>query len=71
VPGRHLGVGAVDRWLVEAGLGDARAQIVGHHHSRDTTDEREGARVRADPIGQALRPSGLGIGVARRAERSD
>ena len=69
--GRHLGVGAVDRRLVEAGFGDARAQIVGHHHRRDAADERKGARVRADPVGQALRPGGLGIGVARRAEHGD
>jgi hypothetical protein len=68
---RHLGVGAVDRRLVEAGLGDARAQIVGHHHRRDSAHESEGARVRADPIGQALRPGGLGIAVARRAEHGD
>src|SRR5215813_13399734 len=68
---RHLGIGAVDRRLVEAGLGDARAQIVGHHHRRSPADEGKGARMRADPVGQALRPGGLGIGVARRAERGD
>ena len=71
VVGRHLGVGAVDRRLVEAGLGDARAQIVGHHHRRSPADEGKGTRMRADPVGQALRPGGLGVGVARRAERSD
>ena len=26
--------------------------------------------MRADPVGQALRPHGLGIGVVRRAERT-
>ena len=71
VMGRHLGVGSIDLRLVEAGLGDARAQIVGHHHRRDAADERKGARVRADPVGQALRPGGLGIGVIRRAEHGD
>ena len=71
VVGRHLSVGAVDRRLVEAGLGDARAQIVGHHHRRDATDECKGARMRADPVGQALRPSGLGIGVIRRPEHGE
>ena len=63
VVGRHLGVAAVDRRFEEAGLGDARLQIIGHHHRRDAADEGEGARVRADPVGQALRPRGLGIGV--------
>ena len=43
--GRHLGIGAVDRRLVEASFGDARAQIVGHHHRRNPTHEREAARV--------------------------
>src|SRR5437870_1349252 len=57
--------------LVEAGLGDARPQIVGHHHRRNPTDERKGARVRADPVGQTLRPGGLGVGVVRRAEHGD
>ena len=71
VVGRHLGIGAVDRRLVEAGLGDARAQIVGHHHRRNPTHEREAARVRADPIGQALCPRGLRIGVVRRPEHGD
>jgi hypothetical protein len=51
VVGRHLGVGAVDRWLVEAGLGDASAQIVGHHHRRNPAEEGKGAGVRADQVG--------------------
>ena len=71
VVSRHLGVAAVDRRFIEACFGDARAQIVGHHHRRHPTEERKGARVRADPIAQALRPGGLGIGVARRAEHGD
>ena len=59
VVGRHLGVGAIDRWLVEAGFGDARAEIVGHHNGRSPSNEGKGARVRADPVGQALRPAAL------------
>jgi hypothetical protein len=58
VVGSHLGVGAVDRRLVEAGLGDAGAQIVGHHRRRSPADEGPGARMPADPVGQALHPGG-------------
>ena len=53
VVGRHLGVAAVDRRLVEARLGDAGLQVVGHHHRRHAAEEGEGARVRADPVGAA------------------
>ena len=53
---RHLGIAAIDRRFVKAGLGDARLQIVGDHHRRYAADERESAGVRADPVGQALRP---------------
>ena len=42
-----------------------------HHHRRHAAEEGKGARVRADPVGQALRPGGLGIGVVGGAERGD
>ncbi len=45
---RHLGIGAVDRRLVKARLGDAGAQIVGDDHSLYTAEKRERARVRSD-----------------------
>ena len=53
VVGRHLGIGAVDRRLVEARLGDARPQIVGHHLRR-TPPKNAKARV-CEPI-QSDRP---------------
>jgi len=45
VPGKS-GVGAIDRRLVEARLGDACLQIVGHDHAGRTTIELECPRVR-------------------------
>ena len=50
---RHFRAGSINLWLVEACLGDARAQIVGHHRRRDPAEEGEAARVRADPVGPA------------------
>ena len=68
---RHLGIGAIDGGLVEAGFGDAGLQIVGNHHRRHTAEKCESACVRSDPVGQRLRGRRLGVGVARRAEGCD
>ena len=53
---RHLGVGPVDRGLVEAGLGDAGLQVVGHDLRRHAAEPGQRPAVRADPVRQALRP---------------
>src|SRR4051794_27865085 len=45
VVGCHLGIAAVYRRLVEAGLGDAGFEIVGDRHRRYATEERVGAGV--------------------------
>jgi len=68
---RHLRIGAVDRRLVEARLGDARPQIVGDDLRRDPVKERESPHVRADPVNKALRKAGFRIGVVGCAERGD
>ena len=46
-------------------------QVVGHHLRRHAAEEGEGARVRADPVGQRLGPGRLGIGVVGGAEHGD
>src|SRR5215831_302674 len=53
---RHLLIRTIDVRLVEAGFDDARFQIVADDHRRHTTKVAEGARMRADPIGERLRP---------------
>ena len=50
---RHLGIAAIHRRLVEARLGDAGLQVVGHHHRRHAV-EKPKARV-CEPI-QSARP---------------
>jgi hypothetical protein len=67
---RHLGISAVDYWLVEACLGDARPQVVGDNLRRDPA-EGEGPRMRTDPVDKALREGGFRMGVAGGAERGD
>ncbi len=59
---------AVDRRLVEASLGDAGPQVVGHRQRGNAAKERDGPDVGANPVGQALGPGRYGIGVARGAE---
>jgi hypothetical protein len=68
---RHLGIGAIDTRLVEAGFGKAGAQIVGYYHRRHATEEGERARMRSNPIGRGLCERRLDVGVARRAEGCD
>jgi len=71
VMGRHVGIGAVDLGVIEAGPGDPRLEVVGHHLAGHAAKESEGAGVRFDPVGQRLGPGGLDVGVARRAEGGD
>ena len=68
VMGRHLGVGAVDLRVVEAGPDDGGLRIVRHDEFRYAADRLEGADMGVDPVGQRLRPGRLGEGEARCAE---
>ena len=68
---RHLGIGPVDRRLVEAGFDHGRLGIVGHDQLRHAADRLESPRVGADPVRQPLRPGRLGIGEVGRAEHGD
>jgi len=52
-------------------LGDAAAQIVWHQDLRGPAEKSEAARVRAQPVGQLLRPGGFGEGVAGSPEDGD
>ena len=69
--GRHAGVSSVDLGIVQAGLDDAGFEIVRYDLSGHPAEIGEGAAVRADPIGQRLRPGRLGIGVAGGAQGGD
>ena len=52
-------------------LGDAAAQVVGYQDLLCAAKKSEATGVRAQPVGQFLRPGGLGDGVAGRAEHGD
>ena len=69
--GRHAGVSSVDLGIVQAGLDDAGFEIVRYDLSGHPAEIGEGAAVRADPVGQRLRPGRLGIGVAGGAQGGD
>src|SRR5262249_2061920 len=68
---RHLRISTIDIRLVEAGFGDTRFQIVADNNRRDTAKVAEGARVRADPIGERLRPGRFRVCQRRSTEHSD
>ena len=61
----------IDARLIARRLRNASLQIVGHSSLRHATEEIERVDVRADPVGQRLRPAGLSVGIARRPERRD
>ena len=71
VMGRHAGIGAVDLGIVQTGLDDAGLEIVRHDLRRHPAEVGEGAAVRANPVGQRLRPGRLGVGVAGGAQGGD
>jgi hypothetical protein len=68
---RHLGVGAIDLRLVEAGLDDGGSGVVRHDEFGNAADRLEGADVGGDPVRQRLRPGRLGEGEARRTQHGD
>jgi len=64
-------VGRVDFGLVETGGGDAALQVVGNQEGWDAAQMFEGTDVAADPVGQALAPGGLAVGVVGGAQDGD
>lgn len=66
--GCHHAVAAVDLGIVEAGAADARLQIVGNDQPGNASEETKHPDMRADPVGERLRPSRLRIGEAGCAE---
>ncbi len=69
--GRHLGVGAVDLRLIEAGLDHGDFGVVRHQQVRHAADRLEGAGMGADPVAKRLGPARLGIGEVRGAQHGD
>jgi hypothetical protein len=69
--GGHLGVGAVDLGVVEAGPDDGGLRIVRHDEFGHAADRLEGAHMGVNPVGQRLRPGRLGEGEARGAQHGD
>src|SRR5262249_36290848 len=68
---RHLLIRTIDVRLVEAGFGDARFQIVADDHRRHAAKVSEGALVRADPIGERLRPGRFRVCQRRSTKNRD
>ena len=67
----HLGVGAIDLRIVEAGLDHRRLRIVWHEQMRNAADCLHGAHVGVDPVGECLRPARASESEARRAKHGD
>ena len=63
-----VGVGGVEVGLVAMRPAHCRAQVVGDDEFGDAAEKLQRAHVGGTPVGQSLRPGGLGIGVARRPE---
>ena len=59
--GRQVEIGAVETRLVPVGAVDSNLRVVGDQLRRDAAHEGERSDVRADPVGQRLRPARLGI----------
>src|ERR1019366_4498457 len=67
----HLRVRPIDTRLVAASFGDARLQIVGDDDLGHAPQKLEGAHVGADPVGQTLRASRLGVTVVAGSQYRD
>ena len=68
---RHVGVGAVDQRLVEAGPGDPGAQVVADDLPRHPADERQHVDVHGNPVRQRLRPDRFRKDVAGGPQHGD
>ncbi len=64
----HHAVAGVDLGIVEAGTTDARLQIVGNDESGNAVKKTKHPDMGANPVGERLRPGGLGKGVAGRTQ---
>ena len=64
----QLQIGGIEIRLVAMRLAHAAAQIVRDQQGRHPLEVGEGPYLRADPVGQTLRPGRLGIGVVRGPE---
>jgi hypothetical protein len=71
IVGRHLGIGAGDLRVVEAGLDDGGFGVVGHNEFGNPADRLEGAHVGVDPVRQRLRPGRPGEGETGGAQHGD
>ena len=67
----HLGIGAVDLRLVQAGLDHRDLGVVRHQQVGHPADRLESPGVCADPISERLGPARLGVGEAGGAEHGD
>jgi len=67
----HLGIGPVDRRLVEACLDDRGLGVVGDDETGNPADRFQRPGMGADPIRQPLGPGRLGIGEVRGAEHGN
>ena len=69
--GGHVGVGAIDLRLVEAGLDHCDLGVVRHQQLRHAADRLECSGVGSDPVGERLGPARLGVGEVGGAEHGD
>ena len=68
---RQLMIGAVDHRVVEAGMGDAGLEIVGHQFRHDTVKVAEQADMAGQPVLGGLGPGRFGIAVAGERQAGD
>jgi hypothetical protein len=61
---RHVGVGAVHRRFVEAGLGDPGLEVVADDLPRYPAERGQRVDMRADPVGERLAGGGFGVDEA-------
>jgi hypothetical protein len=64
--GGHIRIGAVDLRLVEAALDDRGLGVVRNDEMRRPADRLESADMRADKIGERLRPDRFRVSEVRR-----
>jgi hypothetical protein len=67
---RQVEVGGIQVRLIAARAAHTGLEVVRDQKRRNPTEEREGAHMGPDPVGQILVPVGLGVGVAARPEHS-
>ena len=68
---RHLGVGSVETGIVAIGVGNGGLEVIANHGLRHAAQKPEQIDMHADPVGQALAPASLGVGVVRGPHRRD